>query len=54
MANISAAVSQKIKNMSIVCALLVVTIHIDWPKESVLMSTWWVRPGLCLRTDGVK
>ena len=40
-ANISAATSQKIKNMSIVCAILVVTIHVGWPKDEVCL-TWFI------------
>jgi len=34
-ANISEAVSQKIKNMSIVCAILVVTIHVSFPESGI-------------------
>jgi len=42
MANISAESSQKIKNMSIICAMFVVTIHVGWPTDSSLLSTWWI------------
>jgi len=41
--------SQKIKNMSIVCALLVVTIHVGWPKD-LGCFTWYIRQ---LLVDGV-
>ena len=41
MPSISEANSQKIKNMSVVCALLVVTIHVGWPKDEVCF-TWFV------------
>lgn len=38
---ISEETSQKIRNMSVVCAMLVVTIHIKWPNEQ-LCPTWFV------------
>ena len=41
MSCVSAETSQKIKNMSIVCALLVVVIHVTWPTESVCL-TWFI------------
>lgn len=41
MSTLSEANSQKIKNMSIVCALLVVTIHVGWPKGEICF-TWFV------------
>lgn len=41
MSDVSAEVSHKIKNMSIICALLVVMIHIGWYKDSVC-STWFI------------
>lgn len=41
MAGVSAETSQKIKNMSVVCAMLVVTIHVGWPTDS-LCFTWFV------------
>lgn len=37
----SAETSQKIKNMSIVCALLVVIIHVTWPTEKGCL-TWFI------------
>ena len=39
-------VSQKIKNMSIICALLVVTIHVDW-QEHTSTLLWWGRELIC-------
>ena len=33
--------SQKIKNMSIICAMLVVTIHVGWPHKE-LCPTWFI------------
>ena len=41
MSCVSAETSQKIKNMSIVCALFVVTIHVSWARESVCL-TWLI------------
>ncbi len=41
MSAISAENSQKIKNMSIICAMLVVTIHVDWPKDNICL-TWFI------------
>lgn len=41
MSCVSAETSQKIKNMSIVCALLVVMIHVSWASESVCF-TWFI------------
>ncbi len=41
MSNVSAETSHKIKNMSIVCALLVVIIHVIWYNESVCF-TWFI------------
>ena len=41
MAGVSAEASQKIKNMSVICAMLVVTIHVGWPKE-VICPTWFI------------
>ena len=41
MAGVSAGTSQKIKNMSVICAMFVVTIHIAWPKE-VICPTWFI------------
>ena len=38
---VSEETSQKIKNMSIICAMLVVTIHVGWPHE-VLCPTWFI------------
>ena len=38
---VSDETSQKIKNMSIICAMLVVTIHVRWPFE-VMCPTWFV------------
>ena len=38
---VSDETSQKIKNMSIICAMLVVTIHVGWPHE-VLCPTWFI------------
>lgn len=38
---ISATTSQKIKNMSLVCALLVVTIHVEWPHDTISF-TWLI------------
>ena len=39
-------VSQKIRNMSIICALLVVTIHVDW-QEHTSTLLWWGRELIC-------
>ena len=41
MAGVSAEASQKIKNMSVICAMLVVTIHVGWPKD-VICLTWFI------------
>ena len=41
MSNVSAEVSHKIKNMSIICALFVVMIHIGWYKDSICL-TWFI------------
>ena len=41
MAGVSAEASQKIKNMGVICAMLVVTIHVAWPKE-VICPTWFI------------
>ena len=41
MSTLSESNSQKIKNMSVACALLVVTIHVGWPKDEVCF-TWFV------------
>lgn len=41
MMGISVACSQKIKNMSFICALLVVAIHVDW-YHGVFSFTWLV------------
>lgn len=38
---ISEEISQKIRNMSIICAVLVVTIHVGWPHDS-FSFTWFV------------
>ena len=32
--------SQKIKNMSLLCAFLVVSIHVDWPSDVPLSAGW--------------
>ena len=39
---VSSERSQKIKNMSLLCAVLVVSIHIDWPYEHALSVGWWM------------
>lgn len=41
MSSVSAETSQKIKNMSVICALLVVMIHVGWSRE-ILSPTWFV------------
>ena len=41
MSAISSENSQRIKNMSIICAMLVVTIHVDWPHD-VFSFTWLI------------
>ena len=41
MSNVSAEISQKIKNMSIICAMFVVMIHIDWYSASIC-TTWFI------------
>ena len=38
---ISQEISQKIKNMSLLCALLVVSIHVSWPQEP-LSAGWFL------------
>lgn len=38
--HISDVLSNKIKNMGIVCAMLVVCIHVDWPTEVKWSWTW--------------
>ena len=38
---VSEETSQKIKNMSIICAMLVVTIHVDWPHDA-FSFTWLI------------
>ena len=43
------ATSQKIRNMSIVCAILVVTIHINWHHQSNMIC-WW---GFQLTCEGI-
>ena len=40
---ISAESSQKIKNMSLICAFLVVVIHISWPAEQALSLGWFMQ-----------
>ena len=49
MAGVSAEASQKIKNMSVICAMLVVTIHVGWPKD-VICPTWFINE---LVTQGI-
>lgn len=41
MSAISDENSQKVKNMSIICAMLVVTIHVGWPKDNICF-TWFI------------
>ncbi len=41
MSSVSAETSQKIKNMSVICALLVVMIHVSWSRE-ILSPTWFI------------
>lgn len=41
MTGISESNSQKIKNLSFICAILVVTIHISWPADSLCL-TWGI------------
>lgn len=38
---ISHEISQKVKNMSLLCALLVVSIHVSWPQEP-LSAGWFI------------
>lgn len=38
--------SQKIKNMSLLCAMLVVSIHIGWPHDVPLSTGWFVYNGV--------
>lgn len=42
MSSVSAETSQKIKNMSIICVLLVVVIHVNWYIESIGL-TWFIK-----------
>lgn len=42
MNNITDATSQKIKNMGLLCALLVVAIHVRWPHDAPLSAGWFV------------
>ena len=39
---ISEAASQKIKNMSLLCAILVVSIHIEWTHDQTLSVGWFI------------
>ena len=39
---ISAKVSEKIRNMSLICAFLVVSIHVDWPDGIPLSAGWFI------------
>ena len=39
---ISDETSRKIKNMSLLCAVLVVSIHVAWPHEPPLSVGWWM------------
>ena len=43
---ISETASQKIKNMSLVCALLVVTIHLGWKEHDPLSLGWFLYNGI--------
>ena len=43
---ISEAASQKIKNMSLLCAMLVVAIHVPWPSEMPLSLGWLIDKGV--------
>lgn len=38
--------SQKLKNMGLLCSLLVVSIHIDWPHEECFSLGWFLYEGL--------
>lgn len=50
---ISEASSQKIKNMSLLCAILVVSIHVQWPSEQVLSLGWFINGTLPSGVAGI-
>ena len=47
---ITEATSQKIKNMSLLCAFLVVSIHVGWPSDVPLSAGWFVDQAI---TEGI-
>ena len=44
--NISPDTSQRIKNMGLLCALLVVCIHVPWPHDNLLSIGWFMSEAL--------
>lgn len=46
--NISCDTSQRIKNMGLLCAILVVCIHVPWPHDNPLSLGWFIHEALGL------
>lgn len=47
---IDSSTSSKIRNMSLLCAILVVSIHVGWPHEVALSPGWWIN---CAVKEGI-
>ena len=43
---VSSETSQRIKNMGLLCAVLVVSIHVKWPHDQLLSTGWFVYQAL--------